>query len=88
MAKLSGFKGDINKSEGRAKLNDYLAKNVKVDSDSDAVYLLGSDGKTRTYLASDTWRQAGSSKKIATAFGSHLRECLSVSVGQRLKNKA
>jgi hypothetical protein len=87
MAKLSGFKGDINKPEGRDALNKHLAKNVKVDADSDAVYLLGSDGKTKTYLASDTWRQAGSSKKIATGFGKDLRGCLSKSVGNRLKNK-
>lgn len=87
MAKLSGFKGDISTPEGRAQLNKHLAKNVKVDADSDAVYLLGSDGKTRTYLASDTWRQAGSSKKIATAFGSNLRGCLKKSVGKRNANK-
>ncbi|MEY4332483.1 MAG: hypothetical protein RLZZ196_1221 [Bacteroidota bacterium] len=87
MAKLSGFKGETNTPEGRMALNKHLTKNVKVDADSDAVYLLGSDGKTRTYLASDTWRQAGSAKKIATAFGSNLRGCLKKSVGQRNANK-
>lgn len=87
MAKLSGFKGDVNSPEGRSALNKHLNKNVKVDADSDAVYLLGSDGKTRTYLASDTWRQAGSAKKIATGFGKDLRGCLKKSVGNRLNNK-
>lgn len=87
MASLSGFKGQTNTPEGRAALNNHLRKNVKVDADSDAVYLLGSDGKTRTYLASDTWRQAGSAKKIATAFGSNLRGCLKKSVGKRNANK-
>ena len=85
MASLSGFKGDTSSSGGRSKLNEHLAKNVKVDADSDAVYLLGSDGKTRTYLASDTWRQAGSSKKIATGFGSDLRKCLTKAVANRNK---
>ncbi len=87
MASLSGFKGDITTPEGRAALNTHLAENVKVDADSDAVYLIGSDGKTRTYLASDTWRQAGSSKKIATGFGSNLRKCLKKAVGSRLSKK-
>lgn len=87
MANLSGFKGDTTTPEGRASLNKYLAENVKVDADSDAVYLMGSDGKTRTYLASDTWRQAGSSKKIATGFGSNLRKCLKKAVGTRLSKK-
>jgi len=87
MASLSGFKGDITTPEGRDALNKHLAENVKVDADSDAVYLLGSDGKTRTYLASDTWRQAGSSKKIATGFGSNLRKCLKKAVGSRLSKK-
>ncbi len=87
MASLSGFKGDTTTPEGRDALNKHLAENVKVDADSDAVYLLGSDGKTRTYLASDTWRQAGSSKKIATGFGSNLRKCLKKAVGSRLSKK-
>ena len=87
MANLSGFKGDTTTPKGRAALNKHLAENVKVDADSDAVYLMGSDGKTRTYLASDTWRQAGSSKKIATGFGSNLRKCLKKAVGNRLSKK-
>ena len=87
MASLSGFKGDTTTPEGRDALNKHLAETVKVDADSDAVYLLGSDGKTRTYLASDTWRQAGSSKKIATGFGSNLRKCLKKAVGSRLSKK-
>jgi hypothetical protein len=87
MANLSGFRGNTNTPEGRTALNNHLRKSVKVDADSDAVYLLGSDGKTRTYLASDTWRQAGSAKKIATAFGSNLRGCLKKSVGKRNANK-
>jgi hypothetical protein len=86
MANLSGFKGDTTTPEGRAALNKHLAENVKVDADSDAVYLVG-DNKQRTYIASDTWRQAGSSKKIATGFGSNLRKCLKGSVGSRLSNK-
>jgi hypothetical protein len=87
MASLSGFKGEYDSEKGRHKLNEHLAKNVKVDADSDAVYLIGEDGKTRTYIATDTWRQAGKSKKIATAYGHHLRECLQKSVGNRLTNK-
>ena len=87
MASLSNFSGEIKTPKGRAALNKHLAENVKVDADSDAVYLLGSNGKTRTYIASDTWRQAGSAKKIATAFGSDLRKCLSNSVGQTLANR-
>jgi hypothetical protein len=67
-------------------LVDHLSKNVKVDSDSDAVYLVGDNGQ-RTYIASDTWRQAGSSKKIATGFGSNLRKCLKKSVSSRLSNR-
>jgi hypothetical protein len=86
MANLSGFKGDTKSEKGRADLINHLSKNVKVDSDSDAVYLIGDNGQ-RTYIASDTWRQAGSAKKIATAFGSNLRGCLKKSVGNRLNNK-
>ena len=84
MGRLSGFKGSTDTPAGRQNLIDHLAKSVKLDSGSDAVYLVGEDGKTRTYLATDTWRQAGSGQKIATGFGADLRKCLKSSVAKRL----
>jgi len=87
MKSLSGFEGEIDTPEGRELLNKHLSENVKVDADSDAVYLVGNDGKTRTYLANDTWRQAGPSKKIATGFGDNLRKCLLNEVGSRNASK-
>lgn len=86
MGKLSGFEGETDSSEGRQQLIDHLSKRVKVDSSSDAVYLVGDNGQ-RTYIASDSWRQAGSSQKVATSFGKHLRECLQSSVQNRLASK-
>ena len=83
MAKLSGYTGNIDTAKDRQQLIDHLAKKVKLDSNSDAVYLVGNNGK-RTYIATDTWRQAGSGKKIATGFGADLRKCLQNSVATRL----
>lgn len=87
MAKLSGFKGDITTSEGRRQLQDYLGKRLEIEPGSDAVYLLSEDEKTKIYIAKETWRQSGKSKKVASGFGDDLRVCLTKETARRLKSQ-
>lgn len=91
MAKLSGFKGEIDTPEGRAKLIEHLGKNLKVEPGSDAVFILSetevdAEGNPlKIYIAKETWRQSGKSKKVASGFGDHLRACLMKATGDRLR---
>lgn len=83
MARLSGYKGKTDTPEERNALKEHLIKSVKVDATSGAVYLVGNDG-SNIRIASDTWRQAGANtKKVATAYGPELQECLKGSVKNR-----
>ena len=83
MAKLSGYKGKIDTPQERNKLKEHLIKSVKVDAGSGAVYLVGNN-KNNVRIASDNWRQAGANtKKVATAYGPELQNCLKGSVKNR-----
>ncbi len=83
MAELSGYKGKIDTPKEREALKEHLIKTVKVDAGTGAVYLVGND-KKNIRIASDTWRQAGANtKKVATAYGPELQECLK----GRVKNR-
>ena len=67
--------GEVDTLEGRETLKTYLRERCTIDSDSGAVDIEGSDGKTQ--LAEDTWRTAGTSQKVASGFGSDVRKCVS-----------
>jgi hypothetical protein len=83
MARLSGYKGKIDTPQERNKLKEHLIKSVKVDAGSGAVYLVGNNGNN-VRIASDNWRQAGANtKKVATAYGPELQNCLKGSVKNR-----
>jgi len=83
MASLSGYKGKTDTPKERNALKEHLIKTVKVDAGSGAVYLVGNN-KNNIRIASDTWRQAGANtKKVATAFGPELQQCLKRSVKNR-----
>jgi hypothetical protein len=83
MAKLSGYTGKTDTPEERNALKEHLIKSVKVDASTGAVYLVGNNGNN-VRIASDTWRQAGANtKKVATAYGPELQNCLKNSVKNR-----
>jgi len=83
MASLSGYTGKTDTPEERNALKEHLIKSVKVDASSGAVYLVGNNGNN-VRIASDTWRQAGANtKKVATAYGPELQNCLKKSVKNR-----
>jgi hypothetical protein len=83
MAKLSGYTGKTDTPEERNALKEHLIKSVKVDATTGAVYLVGNNGNN-VRIASDTWRQAGANtKKVATAYGPELQNCLKNSVKNR-----
>lgn len=83
MASLSGYKGKTDTPKERNALKEHLIKSVKVDAGSGAVYLVGNN-KNNIRIASDTWRQAGANtKKVATAYGPELQQCLKRSVKNR-----
>ena len=83
MASLSGYTGKTDTPEERNALKEHLIKSVKVDATTGAVYLVGNNGNN-VRIASDTWRQAGANtKKVATAYGPELQNCLKKSVKNR-----
>lgn len=85
MKELSNYRGDIDTPEGRKGLIEHLAKRIKLDSNSEAIYLVGQDGKSRTYIVKDEWRQAGAAKKVTTSYGSSSIAAFKSSVATRNK---
>jgi len=81
LAKLSGFSGDTNTPEGRKKLNEHILKTSKVDAETGALTINSPDGKVE--LATDVWRTAGTSQKVASAIGKGMRTCLKEKIDER-----
>jgi len=81
LSKLSGFSGDTNTPEGRKKLNEHILKTSKVDAETGALTINSPDGKVE--LATDVWRTAGTSQKVASAIGKGMRTCLKENIDER-----
>jgi hypothetical protein len=85
LAEKSGFKGDVSTTEGRESLKKYLRETCKIDAKSGAIVITNDEGTTE--ICEDTWRTAGTSQKVASGFGSDMRNCISSKVDSRRSSK-
>ena len=81
LAKQSGYDGDLSTTEGREGLKKHLREKCRVDAKSGAIIV--SDGTGERAICEDTWRTAGTSQKVASAFGEDMRRCIKKSVDAR-----
>jgi alpha-D-ribose 1-methylphosphonate 5-triphosphate synthase subunit PhnG len=85
LAELSGFKGDIESTEGRAKLNQHLSKKCKINATTGFIEITSPNGTVS--LAEDSWRTSGESKKVEKKLGDGLSQCVASKVDSRKSNK-
>ena len=72
---------DLSTTEGREGLKKHLKETCKIDSKSGAIQITNENGTTE--ICEDTWRTAGTSQKVASGFGSDMRDCISSKVDTR-----
>ena len=85
LAELSGFKGDIESEEGRAKLNQHLLKKCKINATTGFIEITSPNGTVS--LAEDSWRTSGESKKVEKKLGDGLSQCVASKVDGRKNGK-
>jgi hypothetical protein len=85
LAELSGFKGDIESTEGRAELNKHLLKKCKINATTGFIEITSPNGTVS--LAEDSWRTSGESKKVEKKLGKGLRDCVASKVDGRKNSK-
>jgi hypothetical protein len=85
LAELSGFKGDIESTEGRAQLNKHLLKKCKINATTGFIEITSPNGTVS--LAEDSWRTSGESKKVEKKLGKGLRDCVASKVDGRKNSK-
>lgn len=81
LAEKSGYQGDLSTTDGREGLKKHLKETCKIDSKSGAIQITNENGTTE--ICEDTWRTAGTSQKVASGFGSDMRDCISSKVDTR-----
>ena len=84
LAELSGFKGKL--PEDKEEFKKFLKERCRVDAKSQRVVIVDADGKD-IELIEDTWRTAGTSQKVASHFGSHMRDCVKKKANARVDIK-
>jgi hypothetical protein len=85
-AKASDIRGCLAEKSGyewgdREGLKKHLRSKTSVEVDEEgkttgAIVITSSDGKTKTRIADDTWRTAGTSQKVASGFGQDMKDCV------------
>ena len=85
LAKLSGFKGEIESKEGRDFLNKHLLQRCKLNPQTRAIEITNEEGTS--VLAEDTWRTAGTSQKVEKKLGGGLRSCITNRIDKRQADK-
>jgi hypothetical protein len=85
LATQSGYKGDTNTTEGRDGLKKHLRERCRVDAKSGAIVVSDENGERS--ICEDTWRTAGTSQKVASAFGEDMRRCIKKSVDSRRQKR-
>ena len=85
LAELSGFKGDIESTKGRAELNKHLLKKCKINATTGFIEITSPNGTVS--LAEDSWRTSGESKKVEKKLGKGLRDCVASKVDGRKNSK-
>jgi hypothetical protein len=74
LAKLTGFKGDVETEKGREGLLKHLKKGLRVSAESDSITF--QDGKTNAKVGTETYRTKGKSKGVLGYLGPDLQKCL------------
>ena len=83
LGEKSGYEMPPGDREG---LKKHLRSSCSIDVDPEtgkttgAIVITSSDGKTKTRIADDTWRTAGTSQKVASGFGDDMKDCVSEKV--------
>lgn len=85
LAEQSGFTGDTTTTDGRNSLKKHLRETCNIDSKSGAIIIKGKNKISE--ICEDTWRTAGTSQKVASGFGSDMRNCISSKVDTRRNSK-
>ena len=87
LAELSGFKGNTNPLDKEA-LKKHLRERCRVDTSTNppAVVIVDSEGKGHS-LIEDVWRTAGTAQKVASHFGSGMRDCVKGKANNRVDLK-
>jgi len=70
----SGFTGDTKTPEGKKALKEFILKRCRVTPGGEKISVMNGDNEVE--LFNDQWRTAGTNQKVASYFGSAIRECL------------
>ncbi len=70
----SGFTGDTKTPEGKKALKEFILKRCRVTPGGEKISVMNGDNEVE--LFNDQWRTAGTNQKVASYFGSAMRECL------------
>ena len=81
LKELSGFEGELPKDKEEFK--KFLKERCRVDAKSQRVVIVDAKGNN-VELIEDTWRTAGTSQKVASHFGSGMRDCVKGKANQRV----
>ena len=84
LVELSGFPGKL--PDAKEDFKRFLKERCRVDAKSQRVVIVDADGKD-IELIEDTWRTAGTSQKVASHFGSHMRDCVKKKANARVDIK-
>lgn len=84
LAKQSGYKIPPGDRDG---LKKHLRETCSIDAETGSIVIKskGEDGN-ETKIAEDTWRTAGTSQKVASAFGDDMKKCVKSKVKSQRSN--
>jgi hypothetical protein len=84
LAKQSGYKMPPGDRDG---LKKHLRETCSIDAETGSIVIKskGEDGN-ETKIAEDTWRTAGTSQKVASAFGDDMKKCVKSKVKSQRTN--
>ena len=93
-AKPSHIRGCLGEQSGynippgdREGLKKHLRETCSIEAETGAIIIKSKDedGET-TRIADDTWRTAGTSQKVASGFGTDMRDCVKAKVRSQRDN--
>ena len=82
MAELSGYEGD---SEDKDALKNHMKKRCRIDEKNGNILIQDNTGEK--VLAEDTFRTAGTGQKVASGFGSSMRDCVIGKIDEKRASK-
>jgi len=82
LAELSGYEGD---SEDKDALKNHMKKRCRIDEKNGNILIQDNTGEK--VLAEDTFRTAGTGQKVASGFGSSMRDCVIGKIDEKRASK-